>query len=169
MHHTSIAQRRVENLLLASALRVAATDPAAAAGSAHLIELPTRPVARTRRSEILAAGIPLFERDGFATVTNGRIAEHDGRERLVDLGHVQVVDGQAAFARALRVAGAGPVSMMVGSAPETVAAAIRARGVSPAAVPATSVPISTSDAPSTIPDELPARRRSPGQSPRSWR
>ncbi len=78
MHHTSIAQRRVEDLLLASALRVAATDPAAALGSAHLVELPTRPVARTRRSEILAAAIPLFERDGFATVTNGRIAEAVG-------------------------------------------------------------------------------------------
>jgi AcrR family transcriptional regulator len=35
-------------------------------------------VPRTRRSEILAAAIPLFERDGFTTVTNGRIAEAVG-------------------------------------------------------------------------------------------
>ncbi|WNV87041.1 TetR/AcrR family transcriptional regulator [Umezawaea sp. Da 62-37] len=77
-HHASIAQRRVEELLLACALRVVATDPTAAAGSAHLVELPTPPVPRTRRSEILAAAIPLFERDGFANVTNGRIAEAVG-------------------------------------------------------------------------------------------
>jgi AcrR family transcriptional regulator len=78
MHHTSIAQRRVEELLLASAMRVAATDPTAATGSARVVELPTQPVPRTRRAEILAAAIPLFERDGFANVTNGRIAEAVG-------------------------------------------------------------------------------------------
>lgn len=78
MHHTSIAQRRVEELLLASAMRVAATDPTAATGSARVVELPSQPVPRTRRSEILAAAIPLFERDGFANVTNGRIAEAVG-------------------------------------------------------------------------------------------
>lgn len=78
MHHTSIAQRRAEELLLASAGRVAATDPAAGAGVAHPVELPPQPVPRTRRAEILAAAIPLFERDGFTTVTNGRIAEAVG-------------------------------------------------------------------------------------------
>nr|AXL05699.1 TetR/AcrR family transcriptional regulator [uncultured bacterium] len=78
MHHTSIAQRRVEELLLASATRVVATDPTATAGGARLVELPTQPVPRTRRSEILAAAVPLFERDGFANVTNGRIAEAVG-------------------------------------------------------------------------------------------
>lgn len=67
MHHTSIAQRRVEELLVA-----------AATGIAHLVDLPAQPVARTRRSEILAAAVPLFERDGFANVTNGRIAEAVG-------------------------------------------------------------------------------------------
>ena len=36
-----------------------------------------------------------------------------------------------ALASALRVAGAGPVSMMVGSEPETAAETIRARGVRP--------------------------------------
>ncbi|GIE89852.1 TetR/AcrR family transcriptional regulator [Actinoplanes regularis] len=78
MHHTSIAPRRLEELLLGSALRVAATDPAAAAGSADLVELPAQPVPRTRRAEILAAAVPLFARDGFATVTNGQIAQAVG-------------------------------------------------------------------------------------------
>jgi AcrR family transcriptional regulator len=75
MHRTSIAQRRIEDLLLSSALRVVATDPAAAAGSARLVELPAQPVPRTRRAEILAAAVPLFARDGFANVTNGQIAQ----------------------------------------------------------------------------------------------
>ncbi|HWU06789.1 MAG TPA: TetR/AcrR family transcriptional regulator, partial [Streptomyces sp.] len=78
MHHTSIAQRRAEELLVASALRVAATDPAAARSSARAVELPTQPVPRTRRAEILAAAVPLFARDGFASVTNGQIAEAVG-------------------------------------------------------------------------------------------
>ena len=78
MHHTSIAQRRIENLLLASAMRVVATDPAAAAGSARLVELPAQPVPRTRPAEILAAAIPLFARDGFANVTNVQIGQAAG-------------------------------------------------------------------------------------------
>ncbi len=78
MHHASIAQRRVEELLLASALRVVATDPTTAPRGARLVDLPTPPVPRTRRSEILAAAVPLFERDGFANVTNGMIAEAVG-------------------------------------------------------------------------------------------
>ncbi|WP_154814374.1 TetR/AcrR family transcriptional regulator [Actinophytocola xinjiangensis] len=78
MHRTSIAQRRAEDLLLASALRVATTDPTATTGGVPLVELPHQPVPRTRRAEIIAAAIPLFEQDGFATVTNGRIAEAVG-------------------------------------------------------------------------------------------
>lgn len=78
MHHTSIAQRRAEELLLASALRVAASDPAAVRPAAHPVELPAQPVPRTRRAEILAASVPLFARDGFASVTNGQIAEAVG-------------------------------------------------------------------------------------------
>ncbi|MGW1465927.1 TetR/AcrR family transcriptional regulator [Streptomyces sp. NPDC002308] len=79
MHHTSIAQRRSEELLLASALRVAASGPAAGPPGAHLVvELPAQPVPRTRRAEILAAAIPLFARDGFVSVTNGQIAEAVG-------------------------------------------------------------------------------------------
>ncbi|GAA2631732.1 TetR/AcrR family transcriptional regulator [Paractinoplanes durhamensis] len=78
MHHTSIAPRRIEDLLLTSALRVVATDPATAAGSARLVELPAPPVPRTRRAEILAAAVPLFARDGFANVTNGQIAQAVG-------------------------------------------------------------------------------------------
>ncbi|SCG46121.1 TetR/AcrR family transcriptional regulator [Micromonospora zamorensis] len=78
MHHTSIAQRRIEDLLLTSALGVVATDPATAAGSASLVELPAQPVPRTRRAEILAAAIPLFAQDGFANVTNAQIAQAVG-------------------------------------------------------------------------------------------
>ncbi|MFJ8980566.1 TetR/AcrR family transcriptional regulator [Streptomyces sp. NPDC102282] len=79
MHHTSIAQRRAEELLLASALGVAGCDPAAGRRSAHIVvRLPAQPVARTRRAEILAASIPLFARDGFVSVTNGQIAEAVG-------------------------------------------------------------------------------------------
>ncbi|WP_320775650.1 TetR/AcrR family transcriptional regulator [Streptomyces sp. CRN 30] len=78
MHHTSIAQRRAEGLLSASASRVAVTDPAVPLAGARPVDLPARPVARTRRAEILAAAIPLFARDGFASVTNGQIAEAVG-------------------------------------------------------------------------------------------
>lgn len=78
MHRTSIAQRRGEEVLVESALRVAATDPATGGAGTHAVELPSGPVSRTRRSEIIAAAIPLFEQDGFANVTNGRIAEAVG-------------------------------------------------------------------------------------------
>ncbi|MFF1357862.1 TetR/AcrR family transcriptional regulator [Streptomyces sp. NPDC058297] len=78
MHRTSIAQRRVEELLLVCALRVIATDPVPATGSRHPVELPALPVPRSRRAEILAAAVPLFARDGFANVTNGQIAQAVG-------------------------------------------------------------------------------------------
>ncbi|MEU9313320.1 TetR/AcrR family transcriptional regulator [Streptomyces sp. NPDC048256] len=78
MHHTSIAGRRAEELLLASALGVAASDPAARRPGERPVELPARPVPRTRRAEILAASVPLFARDGFSSVTNGQIAEAVG-------------------------------------------------------------------------------------------
>ncbi|MFI5908474.1 TetR/AcrR family transcriptional regulator [Dactylosporangium sp. NPDC051541] len=78
MHHTSIAQRRIEELLLASALRVAATDPTTAPPGPHPVDLPAPPVPRTRRAEILAAAIPLFAREGFANVTNAQIAQAVG-------------------------------------------------------------------------------------------
>ncbi len=78
MHHTSIAGRRAENLLTASALCVAATDPAAVPAGARPVELPAQPVPRTRRAQILAAAVPLFARDGFANVTNGQIARAVG-------------------------------------------------------------------------------------------
>ncbi|WP_344616340.1 TetR/AcrR family transcriptional regulator [Dactylosporangium salmoneum] len=78
MHHTSIAQRRIEDLLLTSAMRVVASDTAAAAGHAHVVELPDQPVPRTRRAQILAAAIPLFAREGFANVTNAQIAQAVG-------------------------------------------------------------------------------------------
>ncbi|MEU5266463.1 TetR/AcrR family transcriptional regulator [Amycolatopsis sp. NPDC021455] len=75
MHHNSIGRRRLEDLLRACALRVAATE---AVAGGRLVELPARPVPRTRRSEIIEAAVPLFERDGFAAVTNGMIAEAVG-------------------------------------------------------------------------------------------
>ncbi|MEV7141821.1 TetR/AcrR family transcriptional regulator [Streptomyces tauricus] len=78
MHHTSIAQRRAEELLLASASGVAASDPTSGPPGAHRVDLPARPVPRTRRAEILAAAIPLFARHGFTSVTNGQIAEAVG-------------------------------------------------------------------------------------------
>ncbi|GAB2825089.1 TetR/AcrR family transcriptional regulator [Streptomyces daliensis] len=78
MHRTSIAQHRVEELLLACALRVVGTDPVPARGSGRSVELPALPVPRSRRAEILAAAVPLFARDGFANVTNGQIAKAVG-------------------------------------------------------------------------------------------
>ncbi|MFE7165922.1 TetR/AcrR family transcriptional regulator [Streptomyces sp. NPDC057616] len=78
MHHVSIAQRRVEELLLASSLRVATSDLAAGVSGPRSVELPVQPVPRTRRAEILAAAVPLFARDGFVKVTNGQIAEAVG-------------------------------------------------------------------------------------------
>ena len=61
-----------------------------------------------------------------------------------------------ALASALRQAAVGPVSMMVGSLPITAAARMRARGLRPAFLPPSSLPISISAAPSTMPLELPA-------------
>ncbi|MFB7710023.1 TetR/AcrR family transcriptional regulator [Streptomyces sp. NPDC056105] len=78
MHRTSIAQRRLEALLLGCALRVIATGPVPAVGSRRSVELPALPVPRSRRAEILAAAVPLFARDGFANVTNGQIAQAVG-------------------------------------------------------------------------------------------
>ncbi|WP_438817555.1 TetR/AcrR family transcriptional regulator [Streptomyces finlayi] len=78
MHHVSITQRRAEEALVASALRVAATDPAALTGVPRSAEPPARTVPQTRREEILAAAVPLFARDGFAKVTNGQIAASVG-------------------------------------------------------------------------------------------
>ncbi|SST09473.1 Uncharacterised protein [Acinetobacter baumannii] len=60
-----------------------------------------------------------------------------------------------ALARALRVAGAGPVSMMVGSVEVTAVATIRARAFRPSSRPLASEPMSMALAPSTIPELLP--------------
>ncbi|MBN6040575.1 TetR/AcrR family transcriptional regulator [Amycolatopsis sp. 195334CR] len=75
MHRVSIAQRRLEELLVASATRVLATNPLV---GGRFVDLPARPTARTRRSEILEAAITLFEQDGFTNVTNAKIAEAVG-------------------------------------------------------------------------------------------
>ncbi len=61
-----------------------------------------------------------------------------------------------ARASALRDAGAGAVSMITGSAPAVVVARIFARGLRPARLPHSAEPITTTAAPSTMPDELPA-------------
>jgi hypothetical protein len=50
----------------------------------------------------------------------------------------------------------GPVSMMVGSLPIEAKARMRARGLRPRRWPTSALPISTAEAPSTMPDELPA-------------
>ena len=52
-------------------------------------------------------------------------------------------------------AGAGAVSMITGSAPAVAIARIFARGLRPAFLPHSAEPISTTAAPSTMPDELP--------------
>ncbi|MGW4996625.1 TetR/AcrR family transcriptional regulator [Streptomyces hydrogenans] len=78
MHRTSIAQRRAEELLVRSALGVSGCDLESEDALPAPVELPARPVPRTRRDEILAAAVPLFARDGFASVTNGQIAQAVG-------------------------------------------------------------------------------------------
>ncbi|RFU83989.1 TetR/AcrR family transcriptional regulator [Streptomyces triticagri] len=78
MHRTSVAKGRLEGLLSDCALRVTATDPEPAGARGRPVELPPLPVPRSRRAEILNAAVPLFARDGFATVTNGQIAEAVG-------------------------------------------------------------------------------------------
>ena len=60
-----------------------------------------------------------------------------------------------ALASALRVAGAGPVSMMVGSVLVTAVATMRARGFKPSSLPLAALPISIRAEPSTMPELLP--------------
>lgn len=77
-HHTPLARRQTEDVLLASALGAVTAVPLTAPDVGRPVELPARPAPRTRREEILAAAVPLFARDGFASVTNGQIARHAG-------------------------------------------------------------------------------------------
>ncbi len=60
-----------------------------------------------------------------------------------------------AFAKALTEAGPGPVSMIVGSVAVSATDSTRPRGVRPNSLPTFSLPTITSDAPSTMPEELP--------------
>ncbi len=110
MHHNTIGRRRVEDLLLASALRVAATETRQALAGAPLVELPAAPQPRTRRSEILAAAVPLFERAGFAAVTNGMIAEAVG---LVPSGLYRYFPGKADILAAACLQAAGLLAQAV--------------------------------------------------------
>ncbi|MNR42153.1 hypothetical protein D3C85_1606360 [compost metagenome] len=57
---------------------------------------------------------------------------------------------------AASAAGAGPVSMMVGSLPMVPKDTTRARGFSPSRSAISREPIRTAEAPSTMPDEFPA-------------
>lgn len=77
-YRSSAARHRVEDVLLAAATGAITVDPERAAAQSPPVVLPAQPAPRTRRDEILAAAIPLFARDGFASVTNGQIAEHAG-------------------------------------------------------------------------------------------
>ena len=61
-----------------------------------------------------------------------------------------------AFSRAFLAAGAGPVSMMVGSVDVSATLTTRARGLRPSSLPIFSLPTNTSAAPSTMPELLPA-------------
>jgi hypothetical protein len=54
------------------------------------------------------------------------------------------------------VTSTGPVSIIAGSEPILAKARIFARGLRPAALPASFEPMSTAAAPSTMPDEFPA-------------
>ncbi|NLG21276.1 MAG: TetR/AcrR family transcriptional regulator [Actinomycetales bacterium] len=77
LHRTALARRRLDDTLVEAALRVATgTDRPAVASPAT--DIPEVPVPRTRRAEILAAAIPLFEQEGFTTVTIGAIAQRVG-------------------------------------------------------------------------------------------
>ncbi|KHL09107.1 UNVERIFIED_CONTAM: TetR family transcriptional regulator [Mumia flava] len=76
-HRTRISSQRAEALLVEASTRVVEADLRRAAPSSA-VGVPAQPVARTRRAQILAAAIPLFERDGFANVSLGRIAESVG-------------------------------------------------------------------------------------------
>lgn len=92
----SVPRRRLEDTLLAASAGVSAADLRPAPGPAasnlnpaasgldpavpgRAVELPVElPAPGTRRDEILTAAIPLFARYGFASVTNGQIAERAG-------------------------------------------------------------------------------------------
>jgi AcrR family transcriptional regulator len=83
-------------------------------------------VPRTRRAEILAAAIPLFERDGFVNVTNGRIAEAVG---LVPSALYRYYPGKADILAAACLQAAGLLAQAVAQnlcgvadAPDAVAA-----------------------------------------------
>lgn len=77
MHRTTIGQRHAQRLLVEAAARTALSD-GPEPGQSPAVELPSPPVARTRRAQILAAAIPLLHQDGFANVPVSRIAQAVG-------------------------------------------------------------------------------------------
>ena len=83
--------------------------------------------------------------------------QHDRGEGLVDLEHVDVVDGQAVVRQQLAGwRGSGRSSMSTGSHPTRHTSTMVASGVSPRASARSRVMSSTAPAPSAICDEVPA-------------
>lgn len=78
VHQTTIAARRAEELLTETALHVARTDLAAEPPVPDPVALPALPEARSRRAQILAAAVPLFQVHGFSAVTISQIAAEVG-------------------------------------------------------------------------------------------
>lgn len=77
MHHTPFPTRRLAETLRNAAVRVA-NVPLDRVSTRPALTPPTRPAPVSRREEILAAAIPLFDEDGFTAVTMSRIAESVG-------------------------------------------------------------------------------------------
>lgn len=84
MHHVTLARRRTDTTLLEAAMRVATTPRptddqlTGASSTVSSASVAAPPVPRTRRAEIVAAAVPLFEEQGFTNVTIGAIAEAVG-------------------------------------------------------------------------------------------
>ncbi|MET0468331.1 MAG: TetR/AcrR family transcriptional regulator, partial [Aeromicrobium sp.] len=76
MHRTRVAPPRAQALLVAAAVGAGSVPDAHHCPTRA--SLPTLVAPRTRRDEILAASIPLFERDGFHQVALGQIAQEVG-------------------------------------------------------------------------------------------
>lgn len=76
LHRTRVSPARARDLLVTAGTG-AVSVPVARHGASR-VALPTIAAPRSRRDEILAAAIPLFEREGFHQVTLGEIAGEVG-------------------------------------------------------------------------------------------
>ena len=118
---------------------------------AALIE--ARDVSKSYGSFRALSGVTLaVAEDEFVSIVGHNGA---GKTTLVNIltGLLRPTSGTVTF-KGLDVAGVGPVSMIVESAPEVAVATIRARAARPISSPIWELPITTSAAPSTIPLEL---------------